>query len=313
MERIYADFRTYRLSSFPRAMAIAETAWTQNANKDWKNFCERMVTEFERLEVMNTKPCLNFFDVNVNTHADENAPLMVMLESFYPNAEIRYTTDGSEPSKTSTVYEKPFVLEGNIDLKAAAFKDGKMLGKVAHKPLYGNLLTGKPYTVNYKMGWTGDIFDENDVLGADKTTFGLTNGKRGNNASYTPWCSFGIVEGKDLEFIVNLDKPTQISKIIFGSLFNPAMRILPAGGVAVEVSADGKQYTPVAEKALKHDYPETGRIAFTDSIEFEPTQATFLKVKIKNGGTLRNGVNFEKNNGPEVIPAELWIDEIEAY
>ena len=105
----------------------------------------------------------------------------------------------------------------------------------------------------------------------------------------------------------------QISKIIFGSLFNPAMRILPAGGVAVEVSADGKQYTPVAEKALKHDYPETGRIAFTDSIEFEPTQATFLKVKIKNGGTLRNGVNFEKNNGPEVIPAELWIDEIEAY
>ena len=299
--------------AFPRAMAIAETAWTQNANKDWKNFCERMVTEFERLEVMNTKPCLNFFDVNVNTHADENAPLMVLLESFYPNAEIRYTTDGSEPNKASTLYEKPFVLEGNIDLKAAAFKDGKMLGKVAHKPLYGNLLTGKPYTVNYKMGWTGDIFDENDVLGADKTTFGLTNGKRGNNASYTPWCSFGIVEGKDLEFIVNLDKPTQISKIIFGSLFNPAMRILPAGGVAVEVSADGKQYTPVAEKALKHDYPETGRIAFTDSIEFEPTQATFLKVKIKNGGTLRNGVNFEKNNGPEVIPAELWIDEIEAY
>ena len=38
-----------------------------------------------------------------------------------------------------------------------------------------------------------------------------------------------------------------------------------------------------------------------------------MKVKIKNGGTLRNGVNFEKNNGPEVIPAELWIDEIEAY
>ena len=37
--------------AFPRAMAIAETAWTQNANKDWKNFCERMVTEFERLKV----------------------------------------------------------------------------------------------------------------------------------------------------------------------------------------------------------------------------------------------------------------------
>ena len=125
------------------------------------------------------------------------------------------------------------MLEGNIDLKAAAFKDGKMLGKVTHKPLYGNLLAGKPFTVNYAMGWTGDIFGENDVLGADPTTFGLTNGKRGNNASYTPWSSFAIVEGKDLEFIVNLDKPTEVSKVIFGSLFNPAMRMLPAGGIAV--------------------------------------------------------------------------------
>ena len=299
--------------AFPRAMAIAETGWTLDDNKNWRNFCERMVTVFERLKVMDTKPCLNFFEVNVNTHADENGPLMVLLESYYPNAEIRYTTDGSEPIPTSTLYELPFVLEGNIDLKTAAFKDGKMLGKVTHKPLYGNLLAGKPFTANYKMGRTGDIFDENDVMGADKTTFGLTNGKRGNGASYNPWSSFAVTEGKDLEFTVNLNQPTLVSKVTFGSLFNPAMRILPAGGVAVEVSTDGKEYTRIAAKALQHDYPETGRIAFTDSIEFEPTQATFLKVKIKSGGTLRNGVNFEKNNGPEVIPAELWIDEIEAY
>ena len=86
--------------AFPRAMAIAETGWTLDANKNWKSFCERMVTEFERLEVMDTKPCLNFFDVNVNTHADKNGPLMVLLETFYPNAEIRYTTDGSEPTNS---------------------------------------------------------------------------------------------------------------------------------------------------------------------------------------------------------------------
>ena len=87
-------------------------------------------------------------------------------------------------------------------------------------------------------------------------------------------------------------------------------RVFPVSDKASDVT---KTLRAAAEKALKHDYPETGRIAFTDSIEFEPAQATFLKVKIKNGGTLRNGINFEKNNGPEVIPAELWIDEIEAY
>lgn len=299
--------------AFPRAMAIAETGWTLNANKDWKNFCERMVSEFERLEVMDTKACRNFFEVNVHTHADQDGPLKVRLETFYPNAEIRFTTDGSEPNQTSTLYEQPFILESNIDLKAAAFKGNEILGKVTHKPLYGNLLAGKPFTVNYSMAWTGDIFDENDVMGADKTTFGLTNGKRGNNFSYNPWSSFAIEENKDVEFIVNLDKPTQVSKVTIGSLFNPPMKMLPAGGVAVEVSTDGKQFTQIAQKELKHDYPKTGRIAFTDSIEFEPAQATFLKVKIKSGGTLRNGIDFEKNKGPEVIPAELWIDEIEAY
>ena len=37
---------------------------------------------------------------------------MVLLETFYPNAEIRYTTDGSEPTNGSALYEQPFVLEG---------------------------------------------------------------------------------------------------------------------------------------------------------------------------------------------------------
>ena len=299
--------------AFPRAMAIAESAWTQDSNKNWKNFCERMVTEFERMEVMNTKPCLNFFSVNVNTHADENAPLMVMMDAFYPNAEIRYTTDGSEPTPASTLYEKPFALEGNIDLKMAAFKEGKMLGAVYHKPLYGNLLAGKTFTLNYPMGWTGDIFGDNDHMGEDKTTFGLTNGKRGNNASFNPWCSFKMEPNKDLEFIVKLDKPTQVSKVTFGSLFAPAMKILPAGGVTVEVSADGKKYTQVADKALSHETPKTGRLAFTDTVEFTPTETTYLKVKIKNGGKLRKGVNFQKDNGPDEVIADLWIDEIEAY
>lgn len=33
-------------------------------------------------------------------------------------------------------------------------------------------------------GMKGDILGENDILGADTVTLGLTNGKRGNNASH---------------------------------------------------------------------------------------------------------------------------------
>lgn len=308
------DRRDYQ--TFPRAIAIAETGWTENRNKDWKNFCHRMVEEFERLDVMNVKACRNFFDVNINTHvSDSTGQLNVVLETFYPDAEIRYTLDGSEPTKQSELYTQPFALKGHIDLKAAAFNKDVRLGIISHKPLYGNMISGKHFTTTPAMGWaTGDIVDENDVLGKDTTTMGLTNGKRGNKASYTPWTSFRMSDTcRELEFIVNLDKPTQISKVVFGSLFNPAFRILPAASASIEVSANGKQYREIATASFTRELPKDGRKAYTDSLTFEPTEATFVKLKIKNGGILRNGIDCRKDTPEETIQADLYIDEVEIY
>lgn len=306
------DRRDYQI--FPKAMAIAETGWTLDKNKDWKNFCRRMAGEFERMEVMDIKACRNFFDVNVNTHVEDNT-LNVILESYYPDAQIYYTTDGSEPTVKSTLYTQPFPLTGNIDLKAAAFMNGKRLGNVRHKPLYGNLISGKSFNVIPATGWiAGDTFGENDLFGADKTTFGLTNGKRGNNASYTPWTSFPMNDERtEVEFTVQLDKPTQISKVTFGSLFNPAYRILPAGSAIVKISNDGKEYQEVATATFSRQLPEKGRKAYTDSLSFTPTEAAYVKVIIRNGGILRNGIDCKIDAPVDSVQADLYIDEIEIY
>lgn len=302
--------------TFPRAIAIAETGWTENRNKNWNSFCRRMVEEFERMDIMQVKACRNFFDVNISTHVEPGSGVLnVVLESFYPNADIRYTTDGSEPTEQSERYTQPFALTGQLDLKAAVFNKDKRLGKVSSKPLYGNLISGKRFTTTPAMGWaTGDAVNEYDVLGADSTTLGLTNGKRGNNASYAPWTSFGMSDTcGELEFIVNMEKPTKISKVVFGSLFNPAYRILPAGGASVEVSTDGTQYREVAASTFTRQFPKKGRKAYTDSLSFQPTEAQFVKVKIQNGGTLRNGIDCRKDTPGEIIHADLYIDEIEIY
>jgi chitinase len=39
-------------------------------------------------------------------------------------AEIRYTTDGSEPTTTSTLYSAPVTLTATTTVKAKAFKNG---------------------------------------------------------------------------------------------------------------------------------------------------------------------------------------------
>ena len=301
--------------AFPRAIALAETGWTWNVNKNWANFCQRMVEDFERMDAMNVKACRSFFDAYINTRV-YNDTLKVVLESFYPNAKIRYTLDGSIPTAKSPLYTAPFVWEGNANLKAAAFKGNKILGKVTEKKLYANFIAGKHYTTVPKCGWmNGDIFSENDVLGADTTTLGLTNGKRGNIASLTPWVAFKLNEkcNNELVFTIDLEKTATISAVTFGTLYNPAFRILPASAVNVEVSPDGKEYHPIAQASYTREYPEQGRKAFTDTVMFTPTETRYVKVILKSGGTLKNGIVCRKDTPDEIIPSDMYVDEIEIY
>ncbi len=308
------DRRDYQ--AFPRAIAIAETGWTNPENKNWDGFRKRMVTDFLRMDAMNIKACRNFFDVNINTHV-YNDTLKVILETFYPDAEIRYTTDGSTPTKNSGLYRAPFPLKGNINLKAASYKNGELLGKISERALYGNLISGKRYTTIPSTGWIkGDIFGEKDVLGEDQTTLGLTNGKRGNIASYTPWVAFALNNkcNNELIFTVDLGKAEVISKVIFGTLYNPAFRVLPAGAARIEISIDGKEYKEIINTSFTREYPERGRKMFTDLLTFTPIKAQYIKLTLESGGTIRNGIDCRRDNPTATtLPSDLYVDEIEVY
>jgi hexosaminidase len=42
---------------------------------------------------------------------------MLMANTEYPGLEIRYTTDGSEPQRGSTLYTEPVPVSGAVQLK----------------------------------------------------------------------------------------------------------------------------------------------------------------------------------------------------
>lgn len=48
----------------------------------------------------------------------------VSISTSTPNATIRYTTDGSEPTSTSTVYSSPISVSSTTTIKAKGFRDG---------------------------------------------------------------------------------------------------------------------------------------------------------------------------------------------
>ena len=50
-----------------------------------------------------------------------------------PDAEIRYTLDGSEPTAASLLYEGPFAINRQQRVTAAAFRNGKQIGNIKYK------------------------------------------------------------------------------------------------------------------------------------------------------------------------------------
>lgn len=316
-----SERRDYQI--FPRAVAISETAWTIDSRKDWKGFCNRMGDEFERLNTIKIAPCTNFKEVTFDTHVDKDV-LTIRLENNYPNATVHMTFDGSEPTAQSTIYNTPFALkdapnykDGNLLIKAAAFVDGKKIGRTTEKNFYGNLICGKSYSTYPLPGWaTGDTFGPNDELGGDKTTLGLTNGKRGYSQNYAPWVIFGVNEkcSNEMAFITKLDKLTNISKVIFGTLQNPGLSIRAASAAKVYVSTDGSEYKEVANEKFSYNFAPNGRQYFINTMNFAPAEALYVKVVIKGGGLLRNGIDCKKNDArPDKFFSDLAIDEIEIY
>ena len=305
------DNRDYQI--FPRLIAIAETGWTPMKEKNFTSFCSRMVEDFKRLEIMGVKPCLNFFDVNINTRSTKEGVLNVELETFYPGAQIYYTIHGEEPSVNASLYSHPFPLEGTYDLKAAAFVDGKQIGKVTHKQLYKNLISGKKYEITPEpKGMKGDILGENDILGADTVTLGLTNGKRGNNASSTPWVGIRPDNNDKVTFVADFDKAT-ISKIRFGTLYNAAGNILPVSKAVVYVSASGNKFEKVAEKEFTYDIKENTFRGFDEEIEFPAQEAVKVKIEFTSGGKIRNGIDCYSPHDKSEVPSTMALDEIEIY
>ena len=110
-----------------------------------------------------------------------NAAQNVTLNCATEGAKIYYTTDGTEPSRFSTVYSTPIVVSSTTTIKAIAEKGGMLLSDVADA-------TYKfPYRVVFDPGdgGSGDM-NPQEVYDGDMFTF--------------PGCGFTATEGKTFDY-----------------------------------------------------------------------------------------------------------------
>jgi hexosaminidase len=104
--------------TFPRALAVAEVAWTSPAKKDYRHFWERMQVHLAELDkagwLFRIPEPAGWEEVKAN---DGMATLL--LQPSVAGARIYYTTDGSDPSAYGKTYKGTVAIpvSDNMELK----------------------------------------------------------------------------------------------------------------------------------------------------------------------------------------------------
>ena len=116
--------------AYPRALALAELAWSPRSARDWADFSERLPAGLARLEALGVA-----YRIPEPAGLEEDVLMLeasaeVELGNPLPWGEIRFTLDGTDPTTASPRYEAPFEvpldLEGTTVSARLALPDGRV-------------------------------------------------------------------------------------------------------------------------------------------------------------------------------------------
>jgi hexosaminidase len=189
-----------------------------------------------------------------------------------PGLDIRFTTDGQEPSLSSPAYGGPIEIGKISILKAAAFRDGQLYGQIEersferHAGLGRKLVLGSACSPHYKAG--GDQ--------------ALADGIRGSAADWdTGWQGF---EGTDLVATLDLGRVTAIRRLACGFLQHASIAIFLPDLVEFSVSRDGKTFSPAGTVIPRLSRKRPDIIMKEIEVALDRTSARYIRVRARNAG-----------------------------
>jgi hexosaminidase len=108
---------------FPRIAVLSELGWSPTSAHDWNGFLQRLTPELARYRALGIRYADTAFAPALDATAGRNGAVHVALSNQTNFGEIRYTTDGSAPTSTSTQYVRPLELsaQARVTLRAATF------------------------------------------------------------------------------------------------------------------------------------------------------------------------------------------------
>lgn len=118
---------------FPRLLAVAEMAWTQEEKRDWQDFKPRMNAHIPQLQARGINAFTLTDEIELTTRLVGAGEIEVILDAEKYPVEIRYTLDGKDPTVNSLKYEKPFIIKDSVVVKAVIFRNGEKQNPVLER------------------------------------------------------------------------------------------------------------------------------------------------------------------------------------
>lgn len=251
---------------FPRLIALSEVAWGEKGRKDWDTYQKSMDNYLAHLDAKNVCYAKAMYNIQHKSVPTGNG-ICVKLESERTDVELRYSTDGTEPTADSPLYSDSLMIDKTTLLKSATFKNGKQMGETLALDLKFNKATGKI------------------VEGSNQNEILLTNGVRGSKRqSDFEWCTWS---NNVNTFTIDLGKSEEISRIAVGCLTNYGMGVHKPKSIKIEISEDNKTFKPFGERKFStSEIFKEGN--FIEDIDFggKNINARFVRISAEAADTI---------------------------
>ena len=276
----------------PRLAALAEVQWTAPEKKNYADFLKRLgnlLNYYQKEGYHYAKHVLGV--TSVIQPAPKKDGIQVELLTV-GDGKVYYTTDGTTPDATKTLYTQPIKLSNEVLLKAVAVHKDTISGVFSYQSLF-NKATYKPI----------QLLTETNP----KYTFGgataLVDAQIGED-SYIDGHWVGFPGRVGVEAVIDLGKDEEISNLKTGSLSDTPNWIFPASEVAIYSSADGKNFQLITQQPLKIAQK-------TDPIKRVPISLNFAKTKTRYVKVVLKGTVIPEWHEGKGTPALLFVDEIQ--
>jgi hexosaminidase len=251
----------------PRAIALAEVAWSPAASLDYENFLLRVRKQKATLERIGLDMADNFDEITYTTDKVLRGSLSFHLHSSLREAVIRYTSDGSLPDQRSQVYRDLVQTGGkNGVVRAQLFRNGMPWGRVFELP----------YTINKATGAKINVTGKNEEA-ASKLVNGLSGTHRYNDQQWIR-CT------NDLEAVLDLGSSETITTVGANVLNYTWQRMWPPVSLDFYVSNNGTDYTKLTSF---ESFPVNGINQARKTID--TVKARYVKIIARHPGIIPAG------------------------